>query len=127
MDLVYKNEKALFAIAAVISTIFWLGLLLGTFGALLIYLLFGYLFFLFAHSAFISHVQGGGVKISQQQYPDLYHRLVQACGKLGVEEIPEAYLLRTDSFNALATRFLSRNFVVIFTDVIDALEDHPDA
>lgn len=127
MDLVYKNEKALFVIAAIISAIFWLVLLAVTFGGLLIYLLFGYLFFLFAHSAFISHLQGGGVRISQEQYPDLYHRLVQACGKLGVKDIPEAYLLRTDSFNALATRFLSRDFVVIFTDVIDALEDHPDA
>ena len=57
MDLIYKNEKALFFIAALISTIFWLAVTIGTFGIVLLYLLLGYLFFLFAHSAFISHLK----------------------------------------------------------------------
>jgi Tfp pilus assembly protein PilE len=37
------------------------------------------------------------------------------------------YLLRTDFFNALATKFLGRNFIVLFSDVVDALEDEPGA
>ncbi len=127
MDLVYKNEKRLFAIAALISGIFWLLLIVGTIGIALIYLLLGYLFFLFAHSAFISHLKGTGVRITAQQYPDLHNSLIASCKKLGIEEIPEAYLLRTDFFNALATRFLGRNFLVLFTDVVDALEDRPEA
>ncbi len=127
MNLVYKHEKKLFFISAVISTVFWLALLVGTFGILLIYLLFGYLFFLFAHSAFITYLKGTGVKITDQQYPDIYQKLVSNCKKVGIEEIPEAYLLRTDFFNALATRFRGRHFVVLFTDVVDALEDHPGA
>lgn len=127
MSLVYKNEKNLTTIAVIISGIIWLTALFASFGILLIYILFGYLFFLFAHSVFISHLQGSAVKIGQEQYPDLYDGLVRACGKIGLKEIPEAYLLRTDYFNALATRFLGRNFVVLFTDVVDALEAHPDA
>lgn len=127
MDLVYKNEKPLLIIAAIFSAVFWLALIVGTLGIALLYLLLGYLFFLFAHSAFISHLKGSGVRISPDQYPDLYERLVRSCEKVGVKEIPEAYLLRTDFFNALATKFLGRHFVVLFTDVIDALEDQPDA
>jgi Zn-dependent protease with chaperone function/Tfp pilus assembly major pilin PilA len=127
MDLVYKNEKPLFRIAAVISAIFWIALTVGTVGILLIYLLLGYLFFLFAHSAFISHLKGSGVKISAEQYPDLYEKLTRGCNKVGLAEIPEAYLLRTDFFNALATKFLGRHFVVLFTDVVDALENQPGA
>lgn len=127
MELVYKNEKPLLRIAVIFSAIVWLGLVVGTFGIVLLYLLLGYLFFLFAHSAFISHLKGSGVRISQDQYPDLYERLVRCCEKVGVSEVPEAYLLRTDFFNALATKFLGRHFVVLFTDVIDALEDQPGA
>lgn len=127
MELVYKNEKALFRIAAFLSAIFWIALTVGTFGILLLYLLFGYLFFLFAHSAFISHLKGSGVKISETQFPDLHKKLVDGCNKVGLTEIPDAYLLRTDYFNALATKFLGRHFVVLFTDVVDALEDRPDA
>lgn len=127
MDLVYKNEKPLFAIAAVISLLFWLSLVAGTFGIVLIYLLLGYLFFLFAHSAFISHLKGSGVRISESQYPDLHQKLLTSCEKVGLSEVPEAYLLRADFFNALATRFLGRHFVVLFTDVVDALDSQPGA
>ena len=127
MELVYKNEKPLLRIAVIVSAIIWLALVVGTFGIVLLYLLLGYLFFLFAHSAFISHLKGSGVRISQEQYPDLYERLIRCCEKVGVKEIPEAYLLRTDFFNALATKFLGRHFVVLFTDVVDALEDQPGA
>lgn len=127
MDLVYKNEKPLFVIAALISGLFWLALVLGTLGIFLIYALLAYIIFLFAHSAFISHLKGSGVKITPEQYPDLHAKLVKSCERVGLKEVPDAYLLRTDFFNALATRFLGRSFVVLFTDVVDALEDHPDA
>lgn len=127
MNLVYKYEKPLFFIAALLSALFWFVLIVGTIGIALIYLLLGYLIFLFAHSAFISYLKGTGVKISRDQYPDLHERLIRCCEKVGLREVPEAYLLRTDFFNALATRFLGRHFVVLFTDVVDALEDQPGA
>jgi len=64
MDLVYKHEKPLFCIAAILSAVFWVALTIGTAGFFLIYLPFGFLFFLFAHSAFISHLNGLVVKIT---------------------------------------------------------------
>ena len=127
MDLVYKNEKQLFIISAVIASILWLAITVGTVGVILIYLLLGYLFFLFTHSAFITHLKGNGVRITEQQYPDLYDSLKRNAEKVGLHHVPEAYLLRTDFFNALATRFRGRNFVVLFTDIVDALEDQPGA
>ncbi|KXI27171.1 M48 family metalloprotease [Paraglaciecola hydrolytica] len=127
MDLIYKNEKKLFSIAVIISTIFWIAIIVGTIGIVLLYLLLGYLFFLFAHSAFISHLKGTGVKITSDQYPDLHEKLINGCSKVGLKNVPEAYILRTDYFNALATKFLGRYFVVLFSDVIDALEEHPSA
>lgn len=127
MDLVYKHEKPLFVIAAVLSGLFWLALVVGTLGIALLYLLLGYLVFLFAHSAFISHLKGSGVRISEEQYPDLHRKLVASCEKVGLKKVPEAYLLRADFFNALATKFLGRHFVVLFTDVVDALDSQPGA
>lgn len=127
MNLIYKHERPLVTVTAAIAAIVWLALFFGTFGLVLVYLLVGYVFFLFAHSAFISHLKGSGVRISQEQYPDLYESLLRSCKAVGVTEVPEAYLLRTDFFNALATRFLGRHFVVLFTDVVDALEDQPGA
>ncbi len=127
MSLVYKHEKSLFIILVVLSSIFWLLLIGGTIGIALIYVLFFYLFFLFAHSAFITYLKGNGVQITAKQYPDLHDRIIKCCEKVDLEEIPEAYLLRTDFFNALATRFLGRHYIVLFTDVLDALESQPSA
>lgn len=127
MDLVYKHEKPLFKIMVILSGIFWLLLIGGTLGIALVYVLFFYVFFLFAHSAFISYLKGNGVQITAEQYPDLHKRIIDCCDNVDLKEIPETYLLRTDFFNALATRFLGRHFIVLFTDVLDALDDQPGA
>ena len=50
--------KTLFRIAALFSAIFWIALTVGTFGMALIYVLLGYLFYLFVRSAFILHLKG---------------------------------------------------------------------
>jgi len=127
MELLYKHEKSLFTISCIIAALFWLILILGTFGLVFFYLLIGYLFFLFAHSAFITHLKGNGVRLTEEQYPDLYASLAKNSEKVGLHHVPEAYLLRTDFFNALATRFRGRNFVVLFSDVVDALDSQPGA
>ena len=42
--------------------------------------------------------------------------------------VPDAYLLNGNgAFNAFATRFLGRNFIVLLSDVVDALDAEPDA
>lgn len=127
MNLVYKHEKTLFTIAAVLAGLFWLLITVFSAGLVLIYILFLFLFYLFAQAAFISYIKGTGVKITEKQFPDLHAKLLASCEKVGQKEIPDAYLLRTDFFNALATRFLGRNFIVLFSDVVDALSERPDA
>jgi len=127
MDLTYKHEKTLFLISAIISALVWLIITVGTFGVIFVYILIGYLFFLFAHSAFISQLKGNGVHITEEQFPELYQSIQKNAEKVGLKDTPDAYLLRTGFFNALATRFRGRNFIVLFTDVVDALEQQPSA
>ena len=127
MDLVYPNETRLFRIAITLSAIIWFVLIVGTVGIALIYIGLFALFAIFAQSGFITHIRGNGIRITEAQYPDLHKALLECCDKVGMEEVPDTYLLRTDFFNALATRFLRRHYVVLFTDVVDALEDRPEA
>ncbi len=127
-ELVYRHEPALFALAVFISAIAWLLLILGTLGIALIYVFFFFLAYLFIQSAFISYLKGTGVRITDRQFPDLQARLVHCCAVLGVHPVPEAYLIHADGvFNALATRFLGRNFVVLYSDVVDALIERPES
>ena len=128
MDLIYKNEKSLFTILLVISIVAWIGIVVGTLGVALLYLLFFFIFYCFAQSALISYLKGTGVKISADQFPDLKQRIDECCQKLDLQVVPEAYLLHMGgAFNAFATRFLGKNFIVLYSDIVDALDDHPDA
>ena len=125
--LVYSNERPLFFAALAISVLVWLALLVGTVGMVLVYVLFGYLFFLFAQSAFISYLKGTGVRVTPDQFPDLYARLV-ACSAALQMPVPEAYLLHGNGmFNAFATRFRGRDFIVLLSDMVDAFNSRPGA
>ena len=108
-DLVYPNESPLFAISLVISVVFWLVVLVGTLGAALLCALLFFVFYLFAQSAVIAYIKGTGVKITPQQFPDLHERLTACCRRLGIDTVPETYLLHGDgAFNAFATTTVRR-------------------
>lgn len=127
-SLLYKNERPLFTIMLVFAVVAWLVLVIVTLGGALFYLLLFFLGYLFAQSALISYLRGTGTRISAEQFPDLHQRVVQCCQTLGMAKVPDVYLLHANgAFNAFATRFLGRNFVVLYSDVVDALESQPDA
>lgn len=127
-QLVYPGERLRFAILAALSITFWVVLIIGTVGIALIYLLLIWLGYLFAQSAFISHLRGSAVLIGPDQFPDLHLAIEESCQKLGMKQMPDAYLLHADGlFNALATRFLGRHYIVLYSSVVDALESRPEA
>lgn len=128
MDLVYKNEKTLFALMLVLSLLAWAVLIVGMGWMVLGYALGFFLFYCFAQSALISYIKGTGVRITHEQFPDLERQIAACCAKLGLDREPEAYLLQMGgSLNAFATRFLGRDFLVLYSDVVDGLHDNPDA
>jgi len=127
-SLLYRREKTLFAICLVISLLAWIALSVASLGIGLLYIAIGMLLFVFAHSAFIAYLKGTAVKITAEQFPDLHKRIVEAAAKIGQSPVPDAYLMHADgAFNALATRFLGRNFLVLYSDIVDALEDQAGA
>jgi Zn-dependent protease with chaperone function/type II secretory pathway pseudopilin PulG len=126
--LVHPRERTLGAVTLVLGLIGWLVIVVVTVGIALVYLLLGFVFYLFAHSALISWLRGNGVLLSAQQLPDLRDRFDACCATLGLDrDKPEAYLLQGGGvLNAFATRFLGRNYVVLLSDVVDAMQAHPD-
>lgn len=128
MELVYKNEKTLFTIMMVYSVVFWTVLVIGTLGLALLYMLMFFVVYCFVQSAFISYIKGTGVRITEEQFPDLKRQIAQCCARLDIEVEPQAYVLQMGgALNAFATRFLGRDFLVLYTDVVDGLADNPDA
>ncbi len=127
MSLVYKNEKPLFAIVAALSGLFWLGLVGGTLGIALLYAPFIFLGYCFAQSGFIAYIRGTAVELGPDQMPELHQQFLDCCERLGTPP-PRAFVLNADGLmNALATRFLRKHYVILFSDVVDGLMEHPAA
>ena len=128
MNLAYKNEKPLFVILFTISLVCWIGAALVTKGAIFLALPVVFFIYLFVQSGMICHFKGTGALISTDQFPDLDEQVKKCAGKLGLKKTPTAYLMNGDGLlNAFATQFLRRHFIVLLSDIADALEDNPDA
>ena len=82
-------------------------------------------FFLFAaHALFIAHIKGNGVKLSETQLPVIYQKVVEASRKLGLNPLPDAYVLQAGgALNAFATKFVGRNFIVLYSDLLEACDE----
>jgi len=124
---VYPRERTLGTITLVIGLLIWLALIIGTFGVALIVLGFGFLLYLFGQSALIAHIKGNGVELSAAQFPDLYSQFTTCCDRLQIEKRPQAFILSGNgALNAFATKFLGTQYVVLMSDVVDAMDRHSD-
>ena len=126
-DLVYPRERTLGNITLVLGILVWLAIIIGTMGGALIGLAVGFLVYLFIQSALIAHIKGNGVELSEAQFPDIYAQFVECCDKLQMPQRPQAYILNGNGgLNAFATQFLKAQFVVLTSDVVDAMDKHID-
>ena len=124
----YPHEQNLYTILAVFAGLFWLALTISTVGLILAYLLLFYLLALATQSSLIAYLQGNAVRIDSRQFPDLAERIEGCCSRLGMASVPEAYLMSGNGLlNAFATRFLRRYYIILLSDIVDALDDKPDA
>ncbi|MBC7662319.1 MAG: M48 family metalloprotease [Caulobacter sp.] len=125
--LVYPGERTLSALTLVIGLAFWILIIVGTVGVALIGLLLGFIAYLFAQSALIAWIKGNGVKLDERQFPDLHAQFVTCCDTLQIKKRPQAYVLNGNgAINAFATRFLGHEYVVLNSNTVDAMREHPD-
>lgn len=118
------KEQPLFVLSMIASIFLWLALVIGTLGIGLIYIVFGVVIYLVTASLFLARIKGNGVRITPRQFPELHRRIVDASKKLGLAEPPEAFLLNDRGFfNAFATRFLGRNFVVLYAELLESCDE----
>jgi Zn-dependent protease with chaperone function len=121
-DLVDPRERLLGGLTLLLGLTVWLIVVVGTVGVALLVLLAVWLMYLFVHSGLIAHVKGNGVEISAEQFPDIHARLVECCERLQMKVPPHAYILNGNGIlNAFATHFLRREYIILMSDVADAM------
>lgn len=114
-----SSEKNFFAVAFIIASLAWLMIVVTIIG--LMYALFIGLFLFIAHALMIAHIKGNAVRVSFEQFPGIHKKVSEASRKLGLAAVPSAYVMQAGGvMNAFATKFVGRNFIVIYSDLLDA-------
>jgi hypothetical protein len=124
-QLVNPRERWLYAAMVVVSLLVYGGLVLvglsnpqaaaSIFAYAIMYSKLG----LFAHGLALVRIRGNAVRVSERQFPQL-HRLAAAhARRLGLKRVPDMYVMESGGLlNAFATRFLGRDFVILYSDVL---------
>ena len=118
----HPKEKAYLSAAAVVGGLVWLFLL-------------PFMLFLFwwaiipaaislwiAGQFFKAELFGNSVKVSENQYPEIYN-IVQECSKsLNLSAIPDVFIINSSgTTNAIAIRILSKKYVLLYSELIDLM------
>jgi Zn-dependent protease with chaperone function len=74
----------------------------------------------FMHGLSLARIRGNGIRVTGEQFPEIYELLIDFSRKLLLEGVPEVYVMERPNFlNAFATRFLARDYVVLYSDLIE--------
>ncbi|HVY38295.1 MAG TPA: M48 family metallopeptidase [Polyangia bacterium] len=115
------RERVLFGISAAISAIAWIVICVSVIG--LAYSLLVAVGVLMAHALLLARVTGNGVRVSSTQLPEIWQKVQEASRKLGLAAPPEVYVVQAGGLlNAFATKLLSRRFVILYSDLLDACD-----
>lgn len=90
-------------------------------------LISGIILSFFALASFLSRgyiigfLKGNAVKISNYQYPEIYHLIQKQAKHLGLIDVPTAYIL-DGKFNAWVMKFLKHHVLLLHSEAIEAAE-----
>ncbi len=122
----WPTEVPLRILVILASVVIWLLLALSIFG--IIYALLIGMFLLVSHLIFIAYIRGSAVRLGPDQMPQLYQSVLRLTERVGLEKTPEVYLLQSGgTLNALATRFLGSELIVLYSDLLEACGDNSAA
>ena len=117
-SLVHPKEKAYFAICLAFSVLVYLALIISIVG--LVYVVLAIPVILVSQGLFIGRLRGNAIPVSTRQFPELHQLTTDLARKMEMSA-PAVYVLESGGLlNAFATRFLGRDFVVLYSDVLEA-------
>lgn len=127
---VSPKENAYYITALIFSILVNLALLLCTFVVgYLSFLFYFALVFLFMQGMAVAYIKQNSVKITKNQFGNIYEKVSEISQVLNITDVPEIYLMQSDGMlNAFATKFLFKDYVVLYSDIMElAFQEGEDA
>lgn len=118
----HEKEKFYFAICAVIGVILWALIVFGTVGMIIIFGLVMAIFLWITQQLFKAVIFGNSVRVSENQYPKIDEIVRSYCSELSLVTVPDVFIVNGQgAVNAVAVKFLSRKYVLLFSDLVDLM------
>jgi len=125
-DLVHKKEIRYFWLVSIVGIISYILFALSIVGIVILLVLMLMSFFL--NALMIGNIRTNGVKLSANQFPEVYRKAEELCEKMEIAKVPDIYVIQSGGIlNAFATRFFGRNMVVIYSELFELIStNHED-
>lgn len=124
-ELVLRSERILFATLVVVSialeVVLIASLASGTPAAavVLLYAVLIAAVMWLLHAFSLGYLRGNGVLVTQEQFPLVHDQIQTHAQRLGLARTPTVYIVQAGGLlNAFATRFVGRDFIVLYSDVV---------
>lgn len=120
-SLVHSKEEIYLALAIVFSISTYILLAFSVIGIIIIFII-GLVSYFF-HAINIAHIRRNAVRISPQQFPNIYEKAEKLALEMGLKQVPSMYVMESMGIlNAFATRFFGKNMVVMYSEIFDLIE-----
>ncbi len=118
-DLILKKEKKYYFFLLIFSILVWCTLAVSIIAIPIMLIVFFFVWLV--NGLLVAYLKAEAVEVNENQMPELYKNFLDACNRLGLKNIPSIYILQSGGFlNAFATRHSSRDFVVLYGDIVEA-------
>jgi Zn-dependent protease with chaperone function/competence protein ComGC len=119
-NLTTSKESNYHTFVMILAILFWLAIAITIFG--IFYALFIGFFLWLGNGLLTAYLRSEGVRVDERQLPELHATFRAVCDQLGVIKPPALYVIQAGGIlNAFATRFSGRDFVVVYSDFLEAL------
>lgn len=116
--LVNPKEHFYFVLSLIASILLYVIFFLSMIG--IFYAIFFGIMFLFSLGLFIGQMKGNAIKVSETQFPEIHKLTAELTGKMNMKQVPDVFIFEYGGFlNALATRFLGRNYIILYTETVE--------
>jgi Zn-dependent protease with chaperone function len=118
-ELVFPLERLYFQLSAAISIVIYI-LFVFRLPVLVLLMLLVFIYEFILRGILVGHIRGNGIRVSEQQFPEVYSIAKNLAQQMRIE-LPPIYVLEGGgTLNAFASRFANRYLVVILSDVFEA-------
>lgn len=124
-DLIYPKERVYFWTVLFISILSYIFFSVSIIGLPIVLALFFLSFLL--HGIMLGRIRTNAVKLTPLQFPEIYNKVEELCGKMGLKKVPEVYVIQSGGImNAFATRFFRKDMIIVYSEIFELIDEGLD-